>query len=163
MKQILEQNKNYEVTVHFIDPTISELRDYDLVIFHELPKRSRNLKDLVSALDEQNTSRIYIIGGEAQLNQFNRLQSHISVVGSQGNTSDTQAELNLDFKNFSFDENLKTSISRLPPLASPFGEYEVNGNVEIFLYQSIGGISTDFPLVAFAESEGTKSGYNFWK
>ena len=159
LKQVLEFNKNYEVTSFFADPSPSEIRELDFVIFHELPMGKRNLRSIHTILNDQKTPRIYVLGGEAQLNLWNQLQPHIVIKGSRGNTNDAQAEINESFTNFTYSEELKNRIIRFPPLASPFGEYQVNGNVDVLLYQSIGGISTDFPLVAFAESDGIKNGY----
>lgn len=159
LKQLLEENKNYQVKTFFKDPSSSELSELDLVIFHDLPGRNRNLRTVLTSLDNRKTPRMYFVGSNTNLNQFNGLQSLVSISGNQGNSNDSQGELNTNFQNFTISEDLKAQIKRFPPVSSPFGEYEVNGSVSTLLYQSVGGISTDFPLLSFADVDGIKTSY----
>lgn len=161
LKQIIEQNKNYDVKVFYQAPNVTDLTGLDLVIFHNLPGGRNNLKNQLSVLDQRKTPRIYIIGGEANLTQFNQTQSQVSISGRGGSTSEAQADVASDFENFTLDETLKREIKNFPPLAAPFGEYKISANSKTLLYQSIGDIRTDFPLLAFNDEKGIKTTFLF--
>ena len=161
LKQLLEQNKNYNISIFTELPSNSELADFDLVFFHQLPARGKNIRNIITSLDNRKIPRVYFVGPQTNINVLNGLQNSVSVSGNQGNSNDSQAQINSNFKNFTISETLKNSINRFPPLASPFGTYNLKGNVETFLYQTIGGISTDFPLLSFSDEEGIKTAFFF--
>ncbi len=159
LKQLLEQNKNYQVKLYFEDPTSSEIEELDFAILHNLPSGARNIKSIVNALNNRSTPRMYIVGPSVNLVQFNGLQSLITINGSRGSANDAQGEIDGAFENFTFSEALKSEVKRYPPLASPFGEYSTNGNLQTLLHQRIGDITTDFPLLSFADVDGIKTAY----
>lgn len=161
LKQLLELNKNYEVQLFLEDPSASELSELDLVIFHQLPSINRNLNTLLATLNNQRTPRMYILGAKTNLARFNEIQSLVTIQGRNGSTNDAQGELLENFENFLISDRLKSSIGRYPPLSAPFGEYSSAGNVQTLLTQKIGDISTDFPLLSFADEDGLKTSYLF--
>ena len=161
LKQLLELNKNYQVNIFFENLTSSEISNLDLVMFHNLPSGGRNLRNIVNSLDNRKIPRIYILGGQTDFQQFNQIQNLATIKGKSGNTNNAQASIDRNFENFTLSEKLRTNLKRYPPLSAPFGEYDLNGNVKTLLYQSIGDITTDFPLVSFADIDGIKSTYIF--
>ncbi len=159
LKQILEQNKNYKVNLHFEGPSTEDLSAMDLAIFHNLPTGGRNLKTTLTTLDNQSTPRVYIVGEGTDLVQFNKLQSLITIKGSRGAANNAQAEIDSDFENFTLSSQLRSGLKRYPPLSTPYGEYTTNGSVQTLLYQKLGDITTDFPLLSFADKDGIKTAF----
>lgn len=159
LKQILEQNKNYQVKLYFDNPSSSELSGMDFAILHNLPSGSRNINSLLTSLNNRATPRMFIVGEKTNLTKFNQVQSLITIKGSRGSSNDAQGEVDGSFENFTLSETLKSEIKRYPPLSSPFGEYTSNGSLQTLLHQRIGDITTDFPLLSFADVDGVKSAY----
>lgn len=159
LKQILEQNKNYQVKLYFDNPSSSELAGMDFAILHNLPSGSRNINNLLTSLNNRATPRMFIVGENTNLTKFNQVQSLITIKGSRGSSNDAQGEVDGSFENFTLSETLKAEIKRYPPLSSPFGEYTANGSLQTLLHQRIGDITTDFPLLSFADVDGIKTAY----
>ncbi len=159
LKQILEQNKNYQVKLYFDNPSSSELSGMDFAILHNLPSGSRNINSLLTSLNNRATPRMFIVGEKTNLTKFNQVQSLITIKGSRGSSNDAQGEVDGSFENFTLSETLKSEIKRYPPLSSPFGEYTSNGSLQTLLHQRIGDITTDFPLLSFADVDGVKTAY----
>jgi len=160
-KQLLEENKNYQVVIFYENPSASELANLDLVILHNLPSDTRNLRAVINTLDNRKTPRMYVIGGKSSFAQFNQLQNLVTINGRPGSSNDAQPDIESSFENFTLSDGLKNSISRYPPLSSPFGEYLLTGNVQTLMYQNIGDITTDFPLLSFADVDDVKTAFLF--
>jgi len=161
IKSLLSANKNYDLSIHYEVPNRAEIIQFDLVILHDLPSPILNISGLLTTLDQTKTPRVYILGGGISKSDFNRVQSLVTIEGGNSPASNTQAIIDDDFDYFTISDALKGQLSRYPPLASPYGTYDVNGAVRTLLYQSIGGIATDFPLLSFADIEGIKTCYIF--
>ena len=161
LKQILEQNKNYQVKLYFDNPSSSEIAEMDFAIMHNLPSGSRNINNLMTSLNNRATPRMFVVGEGTNLPRFNELQSLVTIRGSRGSSNDAQGEVDGSFENFTLSESLKAEIKRYPPLSSPFGEYTTNGSLQTLLHQRIGDITTDFPLLSFADVDGIKTAYLF--
>lgn len=161
LKQLLEFNKNYQIKVFYENPSNSDLSSLDLVIFHNLPSGGLNLRNTITSLNNRKTPRVYIVGGKTDLSQFNKIQNLASINGKGGSTNDAQASIERSFENFTLSQRLRTELKKFPPLSAPFGDYNLNGSVKTLLYQSIGDITTDFPLVSFADIDGTKTSFIF--
>lgn len=159
LKQILEQNKNYQVKLYFDNPSSSEITEMDFAIIHNLPSGARNISNLMASLNNRATPRMFIVGEGTHLPRFNELQSLVTIRGSRGSSNDAQGEVDGGFENFTLSESLKAEIKRYPPLSSPFGEYTTNGSLQTLLHQRIGDITTDFPLLSFADVDGIKTAY----
>lgn len=159
LKQILEQNKNYQVKLYFDNPSSSEIAEMDFAIMHNLPSGSRNINNLMTSLNNRATPRMFVVGEGTNLPRFNELQSLVTIRGSRGSSNDAQGEVDGSFENFTLSESLKAEIKRYPPLSSPFGEYTTNGSLQTLLHQRIGDITTDFPLLSFADVDGIKTAY----
>ncbi len=161
IKQLLEQNENYRVQAFIREIGNSELANLDLVIFHNLPKGNQSLRNTVNSLDTRRIPRIFIVGSNTDLSLFNQLQDLVQITGNQNASNNSQAEINTSFENFTVSESMRNEVRRFPPLSSPFGEYSVNGVVTTLYYQNIGGISTNFPLLSFADAGGVKTAFLF--
>jgi len=159
IKQLLEQNKNYEVEIHVKDISVVDVNDADVAIFHNLPATGRSIDNILKALEGRSVAKMYITGQEADLGKWNSLQSQVTIKGSRGNANNAQGSLESGFDNFTLSDDLKNKIQDYPPLATPYGEYEISGQSDILLYQRIGDINTEFPLLAYSDVDGNKTAF----
>lgn len=161
LKQLLEQNKNYVVSVYLEAPSAQEISKLDLAIFHNLPAQGRGVTNAIQELDRLKRPRIYIVGDQTDITAFNGSQSLVSIKAASGSANKAQAVLEESFTNFTISDELRINLSNYPPLDAPFGEYQLQGNVQTLMHQQIGKIETDYPLLSLADDNGIKSAYLF--
>lgn len=161
LKQLLGQNKNYEVKVFFNLPDATQLASIDLAILHQLPSANVKIDNLLNQFNATKTPRVFIVGTQTDLASFNRSQKHVTITGSNGASNLAQASVLPTFVNFTLSDQLRGGLSSFPPLATPFGEYSMGAEVQTLLTQKIGKIETDFPLLSFADQDGIKTTFLF--
>lgn len=167
LKQIITENKNYDVTIGFAGESNVNFSDYSMVIFHNLPSDKFDIQNTVQLLDSKEIPRMFIVGAQTALEKFNNAQNVIRIRGNSKNTEEIQGEINPSFALFTTSDLLKAKIRTFPPLIAPFGEYSLTGTGNVYLYQSIKKIKTNYPLIAFGENNGVKTaiicGEGIWK
>ena len=62
------------------------------------------------------------------------------------------------FPLFTLSDNVLKWIKGMPPLASPFGNYQNKEESHVLLHQKLGSVVTQKPLLAFYASNGKKKG-----
>ena len=161
LKQILSNNKNYEISVSY-KVADADLNAADLVILHNLPSKNQSITSALRQLDQLKTPRMMILGNQTVLSALNSLQSIVSIKGQAGGvTNDSEAVVSSDFSNFNISEEVIARVKRYPPLTSPFGEYSFGQSQQTLLQQAIGGIETDFPMLSFSEYDGIRWAFLF--
>ncbi len=162
LKNAIETNQNYEIQIQYANelPTDirSKLREYSLVILHQLPSTDYSTKSLFDALDKLKIPRLYILGGQSNLSVFYSLNEGLSIGNNRGTNNDALPKLNNDFSLFSLSEETRNTISKFPPLQSPFGTYNAAGDARILFNQQIGATVTDMPLILFTSKNDYKAG-----
>ncbi len=166
-RQILETNKNYDLKVAFYDELDVKPEDFDLVIFHQLPMRGKSLDRILAALDRRKVSRFFIVGTQTDVSAFNEAQALLSIQLGQADWNDVQAVLNPSFSTFTLSDQLIDHLNQLPPLLSPFGQYEAGPSARVLLRQKIGAVETSYPLWVLGEQGEAKvavlAGEGFWR
>ncbi|MEL6639602.1 MAG: hypothetical protein AAFR05_22840, partial [Bacteroidota bacterium] len=167
IKQSLSSNKNYEVTIAYIqDPQIN-VAAYDFAVLHQLPSRTQSPEGLLATMNQRKIPRLFITGSQTDFRALNQQQSLLSIQSDGRNTNEVQASVAPDFSLFNVEERITQDLSRFPPLIAPFGEFKDNGIASILLYQRIGKVDTKFPLLVFGEDRDIKTGLlcaeNIWK
>lgn len=158
IKSALESNKNYQVDIQFTHQNPEKLETYNLVIFHQLPSVSNNIRSILNVLNTQKISRFFIVGQATNLNDLNNVQDLIRIAGSGAKPNESQAIPNQSFNNFTLSDGLQKIILSFPPINAPFGNYESDPIANILLYQRIGKVDTKYPLLLFSDKSGIKTG-----
>ena len=75
--------------------------------------------------------------------------------------------VNASFRDFNFLENSNGVFSKYPPIEVPFGKFTYPPNSNVLLYQRIGSVATDRPLLLSWEEDNRKMaaivGEGIWK
>jgi hypothetical protein len=158
LKQSLLGNKNYEVEVAYIRDLSVIPEEYDLVILHQLPARGQAIQPLLRRLNEEKVSRLFVLGTQSDFNQVGKAQDLLGLTITGQNTNDIQAKPAPEFNLFTLDERLARELPTFPPLLAPFGEFVPLANAQPLLYQRIGKIDTEYPLLVLGETQGIKTG-----
>lgn len=158
LRQAISDNRNYEVTVDYLNNMKADLAEFDLVVLHQIPAINNSARSLLARLDELKKPRLYVLGMQANFNQFNRNQDLLKATVDGRNTNDVQADVNEAFTLFTLDEQVIEELPRFAPLIAPFGDFEAGPSARVLLYQRIGKVDTKYPLLLFGEEKGVRTG-----
>ncbi len=152
IRNLLEKNQNYAVDVRImtgsVDPNPPADKAYDLLILHQIPDNGGFGNDLVRKYLAKNTPVLFVLGGQSALGPFNT-SNPVMQVAAQSNQSDkVTGVFNPDFKQLNLDPARLELMSKLPPMAAPYGEFRLQPGSEVVLWQQVGSVRTTKPLLA---------------
>ncbi|MGA1544302.1 MAG: hypothetical protein ACO388_05730 [Saprospiraceae bacterium] len=159
IKQSILQNENYELEIHF-PPTIEDINwePVDLLILHQLPSIEHSPRNISNIIIENQLPVLYIIGAATDLNAFNQQQKVLNIQSGITGQNEVLALLNSSFNLFTLEDGWDNIIPSFPPLKTPFANFEISPNAQIWWYQMIGKVETKYPLMVFQEQDATKTG-----
>lgn len=168
IKQAIEQNKHYEVTVALADEIATiDPKKYSLAILYQLPGNNNTASAIINKLQESKISSWYILGAQSNLNAFNQLQKKLSFNRANGSLQEVFAYPDANFTVFNLEANALKQLSNYDPLQMPFANLMINGNHTAALNQRIGKVNTQSPLLFFMDDNGQKLGFlvgeGIWK
>ena len=156
LKQTLETNKNYQVTVNYIKKLKVKLEDFDFVVLHNLPSKQNDISSVLNKLNTRKIPRMFIVGTQTNLARFNKVQPLLTIQGQANNPNDVQGIISNEFNLFTIEESLRNNLPTFNPLIAPFGEFNVRGDAQVLLYQRIGKVETKYPLLLFGQENDIK-------
>jgi len=167
LKSIIEKNDNYEIEMVIPGITNKNEEKYDLVILHQLPDARNTFSVEIQQLINNGTPILFILGSRTNINRFNSNNRTMNIKPLRNQRDNVFVSLNTNFSLFNINESFKNIYSELPPIPVPFGEYTLKGESEIVLYQRIGKITTQKPLLIFNKNPSIKEallvGEGLWK
>ena len=158
LKQALDISDKYEVEVFAADKFKGSPESYSLIVLHQLPSVRNSSSNLISQIQKNGISTLYILGKQTNLNNFNSLHTGLSIVQNKDLTNDASPAYNENFAAFNFSDEAKDMLRNYPPLQTFFGDYKTSVSGNVFLYQKIGAVTTNTPLIIFNEANGVRSG-----
>lgn len=158
LRRSLEINKNYEVTVAYAKKFNGKLTDFDFVVLHQLPSRNNQVAGILQTLRDRNIPRLFILGQQSDINALNKVQQVVSFRADYRSYNEVQATVAENFNLFTLDAALKKDLPTFAPLVAPFGEFRAAEDAQVLLYQKIGKVNTEYPLVAFGKEGETRVG-----
>lgn len=167
IRQSLGTNPNYEVKFSLLKDYNNEwIDEASLFILHQLPGLKGEGYNLIAQLTKKNMPVFFIIGRQSGLNALTQL-SALQVAGPPENFNEAQAFFNPNFNLFQLETNQQDLFGKLTPLITPYGRYKIPNDAAVFLYQQIGYVKTNAPLLFFSQSKGVQSAYfcgeGFWR
>ncbi|MBL7871230.1 MAG: VWA domain-containing protein [Cyclobacteriaceae bacterium] len=152
MKTVVEKNSNYEFVLHIpgiaeADPRLLTSGGAELYIFHQVLDQLGKTSGLFSKLYKSNSSVMLMIGGNTNLRQLQQYDVPIQFESSNGQWDDVTPVINNNFRDFGFSENSNGVFARYPPAHVPFGKFSYPPSASALLYQRIGSITTDRPML----------------
>tara|TARA_R110002049_G_scaffold87533_2_gene221935 strand:- start:25490 stop:27523 length:2034 start_codon:yes stop_codon:yes gene_type:complete len=159
-KKSIESNEQRSVVILNPKDVISKINDFQLFIVYQ---PNNTFKELITALNNQNSNQFVIVGAKTDLNFLNTVsKNYKQEITNQ--TEDFQAELNSNYTPFII-ENL--DFESFPPLKSNYGDVSFSVSFESILNKKVNNLSTGDPLLATFETNGKKEavlfGENIWQ
>jgi hypothetical protein len=158
LKHSIESNSNYSMKTTMIRDFSGSLKEYNLVILHNLPTKVSDLNTIYSQLVSENIPVWFILGAQTAATRFNELKSLINISTSLEKINAVNAAVNPAFSLFTLSDETKSVLPQFPPLLSPFGKYTFNSDYYSLLTQQVGSVVTKDPLLVFSGSGSMRTG-----
>lgn len=149
LKQALSTNQNYETDLQYTGDFSARIEEYSLAILYQLPGQGNQAVEITQRLAKSEISTWYILGPRSNLFAFNQLDAGLRITNSGMKPDEAFPVLNPGFGAFTVSENLQKLLGKVPPLSTPFGNYEMKAGSEVFLYRKIGLTATQTPALLF--------------
>lgn len=158
-------SKNYEAFERMSDEALKS--NFNLLIFHGIPVNVQQLERLKSLL-EKGSSIFIVLTQNTDITAFNALGLGLRIKDAQSKQmNEVLPNYRESFKLFRYQLPERWQ-QNLPPMKSPFGNYEVLPGLEVLFEQKLGKINTGFPLLAFSNNTqdkryGILAGEGIWR
>ena len=158
LRDVIGTNDNYEVEARLAADFRGSLKEYNLVIFHQLPGPRPEGIQLIREAENNQVASLFIVGAKTDLRAFNGLQLGLSIRAKTKRMNEVQGFFNPAFRLFNLSEATIKAIKDYPPLFSRFGSYSKSPAAVPLIFQKIGLVETDYPLFLFQNSGDRKLG-----
>lgn len=160
LRRSIERNRNYKVDLWWVnDPKVenklSDFSKYHLLVMHNLPQGNTfAMKPLL----ESNISKLYIIDDNVNFRQFNSDEKLAKLELKSTAPNQALAAYNQNFVGYSLNATQMAKLEDYPPLNALFGSVSFSNSSDVILYQKIGNVTTNYPLLTISQSSNQKIG-----
>ncbi len=158
LKNAIESNQSGEVSQSVFDRFTGNIREYNLLIMHQLPSAKHDAARIIREAGENEIPILYILGTQSSITRFNTLNTGMQIVASSAMFNESKPSLSAEFSLFTITDETRNTIENFPPLIAPFGEIKTLMSVNTLFYQQIGSLVTGYPLVIFNDATNMKTG-----
>ncbi|MEJ0054941.1 MAG: VWA domain-containing protein [Bacteroidota bacterium] len=171
LRNVVEKNSNYEFILHIpgieeADRELLQPGKIDLLIAHQSPDAEGKTTAVLTSFLKAKASVMVIVGQKTALRSLPAAGLALNFDAST-QRDEVQAVLNPNFRDLGFSDDMNTNISRYPPVQVPFGKFSFPLTAKVILYQRIGSVTTDRPLLFTLEEDQQKiavlTGEGIWK
>ncbi len=152
IKYAIENNSDMEVTSTNIGDYQGNAKDFNVIVLHNLPSQRHQIP--IEIINSKKPLMLFV-GGQTDLGKLNQLNLGFSYSGNW-NTDAVYPSINQSFSAFKIDPKFNKVFKNSPPVFSRFAKVSFKGANSVFLYQKVGSIVKNEPLVFFNEVGGIK-------
>jgi hypothetical protein len=144
----MKGNENYNMVSKTPAQVRGEIKNYDLIIWHEPSNGFDPI--LLNEIKQSKTATWFIIGSQAEMSSIKQLPLGLNLQLRQ-QLEEVQTYVQDGFTLFEADPKWLNIIEQFPPLQRRFGEINAFGSTQVLLKQRIGQIQKKEPLLTFSE------------
>jgi hypothetical protein len=143
-------NDNFELTLALpgVNPLKSDA-DFDVAILHQLPAQGGLGNEILAQVKAKRTPALFIIGAQSDLAAYNQLGAGLTIQPRGAQTDEVTPLPNPGFARFATDEESVRRFAAYPPARVPFGDLRLGAGAEAALWQQVGRVPTQKPLLVF--------------
>ncbi len=156
----LQAADNIEVEAKIGKYNANWISDYDGFFYFPYGKMEYNQSQIWTELVKSGKPLFLFLGPNADWAYFNKTNMGFTIDNAKGENK-VNPLLNENFELFSYAGFDRTLLRDLPPVATTFGEYKTAPGTQVLMYQNLGGLQTDFPLVGFYQKDNRRVGVCF--
>ena len=172
VRAVVERNPNYEFVLHI--PGVQEAesnylqpQNIDLAIFHQAPDKRGRTRQLFQQFANSKTSLFLVAGQQSDLNVLAQLNMPLKFEQPPRQFDDVMPVINPAFSNFTISTESNSMFSGFPPVWVPFGKMIIPGSAIPLLFQKVGSLTTEKPLLWVDTQDSRKVavmlGDGFWQ
>jgi hypothetical protein len=150
LQSSIQNNQNYEVVVSYGNYEVNT--KYDLVILHNW-FGDRNQATVFEKLKSSGIPVWVVLGNQFNSQLFNAGSQAVKFTQTSRGDVAALPAVNGDFQYFEISKDDAADIGKWPPLKAPFGKYSGYKPADVAIYQTIGTVKTQEPLLLLT-SEG---------
>ena len=156
----LSGNINYQVEQHFFEalPSLDAGKNWDAAFLFSFDPADAESVGALRILQEAGISTGIILDPLASYEALGGLGLGVGLTETRkGLTTDPRGAVNPAFPHFRLKEGMEEWLAEVPPLMSPFVTAEWGPAHTPLLYQRIGGITTEDPLLTVTQTNQGRS------
>jgi hypothetical protein len=158
LRQMLDLNKNYQVSLAYAGEAGLDVSKFDFAILHNLPSQTNDISGLLNTLNERRIPRMFIAGQQTGYAALGQAQGLVNIQVSSQQTDDVQGQINRQFAAFTLNPRVLEELPKFNPVTAAFGNFSATPLAQVLLWKRIGRIDTDQPLLAVGETNGVRTG-----
>lgn len=159
LREVLITKENFQVEVAVANDFESQLSGYNLVITHGFGASKH--KSLWRRIWESEVPVWNITYSKLDVRNIMELSPGFDITGGPGQDNRISPALNTEFDAFKWSDDMPDYFSKVPPLHSPYAEITSFNASQTFLFQQLGKVRTDYPLLYFNERDNVKTAWQF--
>lgn len=167
LRASIENNKNYDLNVELAEKFTGNVGDYTLVILHNLPSAKYPIKQILADADRLQIPLWFITGSSTNIPALNAAQNLVRIEINRSSMNEVTASVNQGFNLFTVEDAFTNVLPKLPPMSAIYGKYAVSPAAQILLFQKVGTVSTQYPLLLYSAPGSKKTalllGEHIWK
>lgn len=160
LREVVDKNPNYEYLLHIpgVEPLVRQLNpaDIDLVIFHQAPDIKGRTRDIFRQFATSKTPVFLIVGSQTDLSLVAKQNMPIVFESAPRDYDEVIPGMNPGFSQFNISSESNAIIPNYPPVSVPFGKIKTPGSVTPVLYQRVGAVTTEKPLLFVDDQDHRK-------
>ncbi|MDH4090662.1 MAG: VWA domain-containing protein [Cyclobacteriaceae bacterium] len=152
LREVVDKNPNYEFLLHI--PGIEEQQTsdlspdkIDLAIFHQSPDVRGRTRDIFQKFAASRTSLFVVLGTQTDLMQLTKQDMPIGFESPPRDYDEVLPAISRTFAHFVLSAETNAIVPGYPPVSVPFGKMTTAGNSMPLLYQRVGSVTTEKPLL----------------
>lgn len=161
IRNTLDQQMTYDVSVFTEEPYPADLKDFNLVILNQLPTSGKSIAQVIEKVRSARLPLLIIVGNKTFIPQLNALRQGVQIELLAGSGEEAQPTFNPSYATFTLSEDFLNLLPKFPPLQVPFADFTMDETFSPLLYQKLKGIETGKPLMATGKVDNRKVGYIF--
>jgi hypothetical protein len=161
LREVIDKNTNYEFLLHI--PGVSEQQasvlrpdNIDLAIFHQSPDLRSKTTNIFQSFASGKTSLFFILGQLSDLPGIARQNMPVKFENAPRDFDEVTPVVNPAFSNFSLSAETNSLIASYPPVSVHYGKIQIPLSATPLLYQRVGSVSTEKPLIAIDVRDSRK-------
>lgn len=163
LREVVDKNPNYEFLLHIPgveeqSPANLKIGEVDLAIFHQAPDLKGRTREIFQQFASGKTPLFLIVGSQTDLSQVARQNMPVKFESAPRDYDEVIPGANPAFSQFLISTETNSKIPNYPPVSVPFGKMKTPGSSTPLLFQRVGSVTTEKPLLYVDVQEGRKIG-----
>jgi len=150
LRSVIDRNPNYEFSLYIpgtIEADVAKLQaEADLILFFQIPDLRGHNKALFQQLLRTKASLFFILGEQTDWQEVAK-HNIVKLDAVPRQFDDVTPSLNSAYNSFILSEEILTIFNSFPPASVPFTKIQLAPTATTLLFQKIGSVITDKPLL----------------